>query len=420
MEALAFADVHEVSIAIRSGGHCFAGYSSTGGLLIDVTLLDQVQVDGDTAVVGTGTRVGAMTERLAKYNRVVPGGSCPSVGVGGTTLGGGLGVLGRLFGLTCDHLLAAQVVLADGRIVTTDEQREPDLFWALRGAGAGNFGVVTSFVFRTRPSVRMTNFYYVWPYRDAATVVEQWQRWAPEAPDELAAGLALTSTDHLDEPPFVEVYGAMAAGWGETKRLLDEFSERVGARPERANVTELSYLQTAHYQAGLLSAVNEVVQTPQGPVQRQGFRFTKSEFFDRLLPAEAITRLVEQFDRDRAAGQYRGLEFAPWAGGYCRVPATATAFAHRTQRFSLKHAILVAPAASAERKHAAHRWVTESWASVHPWGCGQVYPNFPDPDLTDWATAYYGVNLPRLTEIKARYDPGNRFCFEQSIPVGNR
>jgi FAD/FMN-containing dehydrogenase len=121
VEALAFADRHELPIAIRSGGHCFAGYSSTSGLLIDVTLLNQVTVDGDTAVVGAGARVGAMTERLAEHNRVVPCGSCPSVGVGGTTLGGGLGVLGRLYGLTCDHLLAAQVVLADGRVVHTDE-----------------------------------------------------------------------------------------------------------------------------------------------------------------------------------------------------------------------------------------------------------------------------------------------------------
>nr|WP_051819236.1 FAD-binding oxidoreductase [Streptomyces sp. NRRL S-920] len=367
-EVIAFARRHSVGIAIRSGGHCFAGNSSTDGVIVDVTPMDDVRVDGETARVGAGTRIGALSRALQEHGVTVPSGSCPSVGIGGTTLGGGLGVLGRVHGLTCDHMLAAEVVLADGRVVETDSEREPDLFWALRGAGGGNFGIVTSFRFRTRTAPRMTNFSYVWDIRHAATVIDAWQRWAPVAPDEMAAGLALTATDDVREPPFVEVYGAMLGNESDALRLLEQLVERVGAVPRSTSCKELSYRETADFQAGLLSAANEVVPTPRGPVERQGHRFTKSEFFSRPLPAEAVERLVSVFVQDRRPGEYRGLEWAPWGGQYCRVPAHASAFVHRDQSYSLKHAVLVDGEASGHDKHAAHTWVTRSWGAVHPWG----------------------------------------------------
>jgi FAD/FMN-containing dehydrogenase len=126
---------------------------------------------------------------------------------------------------------------------------------------------------------------------------------------------------------------------------------------------------------------------------------------------------VRNLSEGRVAGQHRELDFTPWGGAYNRVPADATAFVHRDQRYSLKHAVAVDPAAPPTAKQAAHHWATRSWTSVHRWGSGRVFPNFADPDLEDWADAYYGGNLDRLVAVKARYDPDNVFRFHQSLPL---
>ena len=150
-ETIAFADRYGIELAVRSGGHCFAGHSTGQGVVVDVSPMRSVRVYGDVAAVGAGARLGYAYERLDELGRTIPGGTCPSVGITGLTLGGGLGILGRRYGVTSDRLTAAQVVLASGDIIDCDERRHPDLFWALRGAGAGNFGIVTSLSFRIVP-----------------------------------------------------------------------------------------------------------------------------------------------------------------------------------------------------------------------------------------------------------------------------
>lgn len=135
---------------------------------------------GDSLVrVGAGTRTGQLSERPFEHGPAVPTGTCPSVGMAGLTLGGGLGILGQAHGLTLDRLAGAQIVLVDGTVLQCDEDHHAELFWALRGAGAGNFGVITSFMFKPLPAPPMTNFHLVWPYRDAAAVIAAWQQWAP-------------------------------------------------------------------------------------------------------------------------------------------------------------------------------------------------------------------------------------------------
>jgi FAD/FMN-containing dehydrogenase len=151
-ETISFAGRHRLDCAARSGGHCFAGRSVTRGLVIDVTPMRSVSVSGDVATVGAGARLGEVYESLQPHGLAIPAGTCPPVGAAGLTLGGGLGILGRKYGVTSDRLIATQIVLADGRILDCDEHHEEDLFWALRGAGAGNFGVVTPLA--RRPSSR--------------------------------------------------------------------------------------------------------------------------------------------------------------------------------------------------------------------------------------------------------------------------
>jgi FAD/FMN-containing dehydrogenase len=413
-----FAGRHGLACATRSGGHCFAGRSTSRGLVIDVTPMASVSVSGGVATVGAGARLGDVYNSLQQQGLAIPAGTCPPVGVAGLTLGGGLGILGRTYGVTSDHLLAAQLVLADGRVLDCDHHHQEELFWALRGAGAGNFGVVTSLVFRPVPAPAATNFHLVWPPARAAAVIAAWQAWAPLAPDELYASLKLTAAGQVDQPASVDVYGALLGTESDATELLDGLVVRAGADPSWAWAKQLSFAETRRFWAELPVGEDGAGHAAHPPSAPPPYLFAKSEFFTRSLPAEAVAALVETLVQGRPAGQSRELDFNPWGGAYNRVAPDATAFVHRDALFQLKHAAVVDPQASTEKKQAAHRWLTRSWASVHRWGSGRVFQNFADPELEDWADAYYGQNYQRLVRVKARYDPAGFFHPPQSLPVG--
>jgi FAD/FMN-containing dehydrogenase len=383
--ALADARRSGLPVAVRSGGHCFAGRSSTEGVLIDVSPMRSVSVGDDTASIGAGAVLGDVYDALDAQGRTIAGGCGPEVGVAGLTLGGGLGILGRRHGLTCDQLVGAQVVLADGRVVECDEQRETDLFWALRGAGGGQFGVVTRFDFRTLAAPRVTTLDLVWPLERARDAVAAWQGWSPDAPDEVAASLVIADEVHL--------FGAMAPGSD-----LDTFVARVGADPDSSSLHELPYRDAKRHLAAHGPA--------EGP---EGHLYCKSEFFRGPLPADAIAALLEAF---AAPGPFRVLDFSPWGGAYNRVAPDATAFPHRRERFLLKHDAVVA---GPDEAPAAREWLERSWAIAHPYGSGGVYANFPDPELRDPLAAYHAGNLDRLRRVKAHYDPDGVFSFPQSL-----
>jgi FAD/FMN-containing dehydrogenase len=407
-ETISVAGRAGLQLVARSGGHCFAGHSSTGGVVVDVTPMRSVSASDGVATVGAGTRLGELYDALAAQDRTVAGGCGPTVGIAGLTLGGGLGILGRTYGLTCDQLLAAQVVLADGRVVDCDDHHDQELLWALRGAGGGNFGVVTSLVLGTVPAPAATSFHLVWPHRSAGAVLGAWQAWAPAAPDAMAASLLLTASGDADQPPVVNVFGAMLGSRSDTAQLLEGLVARAGSDPASAAWRHASYRETKRHLA----------EHGPGEDRPDGHAFSKSEFFARALPADAVAGLVEQLQRGRRPGQSRELDFTPWGGAYNRVRPDASAFVHRDARFLLKHAVVVDPDASDAERQAAGAWLSRSWASVHRWGTGGAYQNFPDPDLQDWARAYYGSNLQRLLRVKARYDPGGFFRFPQSLPSG--
>jgi FAD/FMN-containing dehydrogenase len=416
--AVGFARARALPFALRSGGHSFADFCTTDGLLIDLGPLASVRVDGELATVGPGIRLGPLAEQLIGSGRMVPCGWNPLVAVGGAVLGGGYGALSRCYGLGCDHLRAAQVVLADGRTVWTDQQREPDLFWALRGAGWGSFGAVTALVLRTRPARRVVSFVHRWPWRLAARVVGAWQRWAPEAPDWLNAELVLQLAE-ADQEPRVTLFGVAVADPPDTRSILSVFLARLDPQDELGELCELSARVAAcrHTYAGAPVMATMPARLPPG--YQTWLRVVRSEFFDRPMPPDAVEELLATFVADRGPGQYRELELIPWRGAYQRVPTSATAFAHRTAWFQIGHHGIAAAGAGPAEERAMHAWVGRSWAAAHRWGNGGVYPNYPDPDLDPdgWAQAYHGTNLPRLTRVKARYDPGNLFSFPHSVPL---
>jgi FAD/FMN-containing dehydrogenase len=180
---LAFVRKFALPVAARSGGHSYAGWSSTTGLMVDVTAMNSFQVgSGQTVCVGTGLHLIDLYNRLAAHGLAVPGGSCPTVGVAGLTLGGGVGVLARAYGLTSDALEAVQIVTADGTVRSCHASSNSDLFWACRGGGGGNFGIATAFTFRAHRLSKLVVFFLSWPWSQAAKVVAGWQSWAPYQP----------------------------------------------------------------------------------------------------------------------------------------------------------------------------------------------------------------------------------------------
>jgi FAD/FMN-containing dehydrogenase len=418
---IAFARRVGAETVARSGGHCFAGRSSTRGILIDLSKLSSVSVTDGLATVQAGALLGDIYERLDGHGFTIAAGACPSVGIAGLTLGGGLGILGRRYGLTSDQLVGAHVVLADGRAVDCDEHREADLFWALRGAGGGQFGVVTSLVFRTVPADDVSCFKLAWPYRHAATAIDLWQHWAPDAPDELAASLLVNASGTTEEPA-VTIFGAMLGPKTEASDMLDQLIVRLGAEPSSATLEQMSHRAARYYLAEHAPGAERQDGASASAVEpsSSSLMFSKSEFFRRPLPPGAIAALVDAFAMERGAGEARELDFTPWGGAYNRTPADATAFVHRNERFMLKHAVVLDPDASAPARATARDWLVRSWSIVHPHGSGGVFPNFPDPELTDGPRAYHGANYERLTQVKTRYDPDNVFRFHQSLPPAHR
>ena len=401
--ALAYARSESLPTALRSGGHCFAGRSSTDGLVVDVSPMGSVSLDREVATIGAGARLGHVYDALAGEGRTLAAGCGPEVGIAGLTLGGGLGILGRLHGLTADSLLAARVVLADGSVAEASEEHEPELFWALRGAGGGQFGVVTSLALRSLPAPPVaTSIHLIWPHEHASAVMTAWQEWSPDAPDAMAASLLLTAPSDPAAPLTVNIFGAMAAGSEQAAALLAELMERVGIRPLSSQLVEAPYRETKRWLA----------EHGPGEDVPGGHPYCKSEFFRERIPADAIERVLEILAADRRAGEARELDFSPWGGAYNRVAPGATAFPHRDARFLFKPGVVLAPGADRE---AGRRWLADAWETTHPYGTGGAYVNFPDPELEDWARAYHGENLERLERVKAAYDPEGVFRFPQSL-----
>lgn len=363
----------------RGGGHCFAGRSSTDGIVLDLSGLDGVTVDGTLATIGAGARLAEVYAGLHAHGRILPAGCGPTVGITGLTLGGGIGLLGRAHGLTCDRLVGVRVVLADGSVVECDAEREPDLFWALRGAGGGQFGVVTSLRFDTVPEPFGTRVDVVLP-GSLDEVVASWQAWAPDVPDGLTVNLTVVSEPA--GPVRAALVGASTLDDQATLELLRELTAEPVALSDRMPFHLLK-------------------RTFDDPDPRDEVVRIRSEFFSRAMSGATIAALLDGL-RDPASP--RGLTFTAMGGAYNRVAEDATAFAHRGERFLLEHI-----------GDPADPWVDRSWTIAHAEGSGRVYPNFPDLALDDPATAYHAGNHARLVAVKDAYDPGRFFGFRQAV-----
>jgi FAD/FMN-containing dehydrogenase len=343
--------------------------------------------------------------------------SCPTVGIAGLALGGGVGVLSRLYGLTCDNMTEVQIVTADGSTLDCDRTHNSDLYWACRGGGGGNFGVATSFTFRTHHLTELCVFYLSWPWSRAARVVGAWQSWAPHAPD------ALWSTLHLSGAfggqPVLSVSGTYAGAQADLVAHLDDLSHRAGAKPSLTSVSLQPYLDAMLLEAGCSTIPLRSCHTGPGGQLSRVPAFAKSDFFTKPLSRRGIRALlsgVEKLSVIRGAEDGGGsIAFDALGGAVNRVHPAATAFVHRDALFLAQYYTSWKWPGTRSGVASQHRWLRSYYNSLHPHASGQAYQNYIDPDLTDWQQAYYGANYPRLTQVKSKYDPANLFSFPQSI-----
>jgi FAD/FMN-containing dehydrogenase len=381
----------------RSGGHSYEAFSvADGSLVIDLGELTAVDVDVSRgeAVIGAGVRLLDCYRRLWDHGVTIPAGTCPGVGIAGLTLGGGIGFLSRQYGLTCDNLVTVELVDADGRTLRVSEEKYPDLFWAMRGGGGGNFGIATAFTFRVHPIGDVVTCTVTWPWDDVAEVLDAWQRWAPFADERLCVALAVAHPS----AGTISATGLFTGSTAELPSLLEPLL-RIGT-PGAPVIQSLPYITAVEQFAG--PAIASV-----------SFKNASSLAYE-LLPAEAIATLVEHLRAAPFASDLVG--FFPLGGSIATIDPAATAFVHRRALFDLQYQTYWWDEAAAP---ASIAWVRALRAAMAPHTTG-AYVNYVDADLPDWESAYYGTNLPRLKEVKMDYDPDDVFTGPQAIPSTSR
>jgi FAD/FMN-containing dehydrogenase len=408
VDAVRFAREHDLLVAVRGGGHSVAGLSSIdGGLLIDLALMNGVDVDPDARVarVQGGALWGDLDRDTQAFALVAPGGVVSDTGVAGLTLGGGEGWVRRKYGLSCDNVVSAQVVCADGQVRTASADSNADLYWAIRGGG-GNFGIVTSFTFRLQPLDPTVGFAGVFYPVDAAPQVWRGFRdWAATAPDEVSAFCGCTTlpaSEHtppeIHNTPFVAI-GAVYAGDAEQGMAVLE--------PLRGLATPLTDISGPLPFTAVQAAFDEFFV--RGTLRS----YWKSTYLKEM--SDEVLDIVAQKAQERPSPRIFLITFL-MGGAINRVGAEETAYSEREAEWMV----------SVDGNWHEQRddglvigWVRDTWSQVHKFGTGTTYLNFTglvDEPTDVGVESAFGRNLKRLAEIKARYDPDNFFRLNNNIP----
>ncbi|MBV8491450.1 MAG: FAD-binding oxidoreductase [Candidatus Eremiobacteraeota bacterium] len=394
-----------VPFAARCGGHSYAGYSTTTGLMIDLALMNGVTFDDATGIVtiGGGARNAHIFDVFKAKGIATTHGRCRNVGIAGFVLGGGIGFSMREHGLACDRLIASEIVLADGNVAALDAKHNADLFWACRGGGGGNFGINTSFSLQTFPvsNENLTAYDLYWTsnleevFTTLAAVLEA-------APISLGCRLTVAPAAPLGKGTsglVVELLGQFAG----TRKAFLELLRPVYAiaAPSSGRLREEPYWQA--------QSILEEVGAPAYYTER-------SRFFDGPLDRDIVATIFNWMNRWPADITVAGISLFQMGGRVNAKPATATAFVHRNSSWLGTLVLQWDAGASSEALRRNFIWLNGFYEAVVPLAKGGAYQNFIDPQLVNWKTAYYGGNLARLEAIKRRVDPSNVFSFPQAIP----
>ncbi len=392
-----------ILLAIRGGGHNGPGLGSCNdGLVIDLSRMRGVRVNPSarTAQVAGGAVWGDVDHATHAFGQAVPAGIISTTGVGGLTLGGGIGHLSRKYGLTIDNLVEADVVLADGSFVTANAEQHPDLFWALRGGG-GNFGVVTNFTFRTQPAGMVSAGPMFWAMEDAPEVMKRYEEFITKAPDDINGFFAFLTVPPVDLFP-AELHMRKVCGvvWCSTEDI---------------NRTNELLKPTASWPKPLLSGVGPMplpaLQSLFDGLYPPGLHwYWKADFVDHLSD-EAIARHVK-FGANLPS-MFCTMHLYPINGAVHRVASSATAFSYRSAKWA---EVIVGVDPDPANKDKISDWARSYWDAVHPYSAPGAYVNFMMEEGSARVEATYGANYRRLQQIKAKYDPANLFRVNQNIP----
>ncbi len=419
----------------RSGlGHNYAGYSTTTGLLLNMARMKSIVSaplpgtarsrtygpmtvvhDAGTVTVGAGVTNGDLHPMLEDRGMFVPTGRCPTVGVAGLVLGGGIGFSDKMFGLTCDRLIATTLVLADGRVVEASEGSHPDLFWACRGGAGNNFGVHTSFTFRYEQFHGNVGFYqFRWSLDSVLPVISVTQQIARDTVHDkrfhcrLGIGTQGRTGAMIRANANVNVIGQYYGTAPELRAILAPLLA-IGTPAERArNSAEIREV-TPGRASELLAATTPVDKF----ASKSAVLTSRTVLTDRQVSA-AAERLLDW----PGSGNPDGAGFAMFAlgGEINRVPPEATAFVHRADLFIFAAETCWADHDPPSVAAANLRWLDEFYFDIFgKTPPAQSYQNFPDPTLRDWRSAYYGANYNRLVRVKRKYDPTGFFRYPQAI-----
>jgi FAD/FMN-containing dehydrogenase len=405
---IGFADRHDLLLAVRGGGHNGAGLGTVDdGVVLDLSALKSIEVDpgARTVRVGGGCTWAEVDARTGAHGLATPSGIISSTGVGGLTLGGGLGHLTRRHGLTIDNLLEADVVLASGERVTASATENPDLFWAIRGGG-GNFGVVVSFLFRLHEVGTIVGGPTFWAIEDSVAVLSAYRDFIAAAPRELNGFFAFASVPPA--PPFPEelhlrkVCGVVWCYTGRPEDAAEAMAPLLAATPEP-----------------LLHGVGEMpfpaLQGAFDPVYPAGDQWYWRADFGNEIPDAAVA-LHAEFGAKMPTWKST-MHLYPIDGAAHDVSPTDTAWAYRDAGWGSVFAGVDSDPANAE---AISRWCIEYFEALHPYSAGGAYVNMMMDEGQERVKASYGVNYDRLTEVKAKYDPKNLFRVNQNIaPAGS-
>lgn len=387
-----------VPFSVRGGGHSYEALSLSDSLVIDTRLMSDVRLDvaAGTLSVGGGATLGQAYQAAGARDLAIAGGSCPTVGVAGNTLGGGYGFLGRQYGMACDNLISVELVDAAGRVVMADARNNADLFWACRGAGGGSFGVATRFVFRCHSVAQATVFGVGWqlPPARAKAVMKAWQSWAPNAPN------AITSILRIGKSGANSIALRCAGQWtGRSERIEAELRPLLASAAPSSGLTKraTTFLGAIRHftppdEPAFMKGKSDYVAAPMSDAGME----TLLEGLARL-PANAITVICDAY-----------------GGAIADVAAADTAFPHRQGVLYSMQYYAQMPRDAAETRLTQMRTL---YAAMRPHVSGAAYLNYCDLDLADAPKAYWGRNLARLAQVKAAVDPGNLFRHAQSVPL---
>ena len=402
INALNWARENNEPFRIRSGRHSYENYSLLNkGLVIDISDMNDIQLNLQemTVKIEAGANLGSVYRVLGEQGVTIPAGTESSVGVVGLTLGGGIGMLSRPFGLTCDNLIEIEMVGVSGHegatVIQANRQKNSDLLWASCGGGGGNFGIVTSLTFKLHPINDVAIFSITWGWEDFERAFDAWQKWAPYTDERLTSQIELKSKE-IDE---IVAQGEFVGSASELKKLLRPL--RKTGTPRNIWIKEVPYLKAV-----------EFFDIPSG--NQPALRKRSGSFIERPFPHAAIVQMKEFLAKP--PNRNTTIWQQSLGGAVGQVAPNRTAYYYRNALMAQEYNTSWKKPKEEEKNI---RWVENVRRALSPYTTGD-YVNFPDRFIKDWLTAYYGRNVRRLREVKSKYDPLNVFHFPQSIPPNRK